>query len=293
MRAVASIFISYRRDDAAGQAGRLCDRLNARLGGDRVFMDIEDIRPGQDFVRAIDERVAGCDYLLVVIGPRWLEGLQRRAGTEDFVRHEIAAGLRAGLTVIPVLVGGARMPAARDLPPEVSALARRNAVTLADDRFDDDVARLLKAVGSDARGTSGRPAHARRRLLLAATALVLAAGGAVAMLWPRPQPADVNGTWIAEMQKPGQQPYRIRLTLIQAGDVITGVVNYPTGDGPILDGKIGDGGTITFHTSHVPQFESEPAIIRWVAAEAAEQLRVTTTDAGGVASGMARRIEAP
>ena len=29
---MASIFISYRRDDTGGHAGRLCDRLSARFG---------------------------------------------------------------------------------------------------------------------------------------------------------------------------------------------------------------------------------------------------------------------
>ena len=111
---MGGIFISYRREDSGGHAGRLCDRLTARFGNARVFMDLQDIAPGQNFAQSIDEMIATCNCVIAVIGPRWLETIQRRApGAEDFVQHEIAAALSRGITVIPVLVGGARMPTGR------------------------------------------------------------------------------------------------------------------------------------------------------------------------------------
>jgi len=100
-RALANIFISYRREDSGGHAGRLCDRLRARFGNARVFMDLQDIAPGQNFAQSIDETIATCDCVVAVIGPRWIEAIQRRApGAEDFVQHEIAAALRRDITVI-------------------------------------------------------------------------------------------------------------------------------------------------------------------------------------------------
>src|SRR5690349_3453732 len=137
---MTSIFISYRRDDAGGHAGRLSDRLVARLGADRVFMDVSDIRPGENFEQAIQRTLAKCDHVLAVIGPRWLSSLTERQSTtgEDFVRSEIAAALLRGATVIPVLVGGAEMPSKSTLPPDVAALARCQAVVIEDRSFDED-----------------------------------------------------------------------------------------------------------------------------------------------------------
>lgn len=290
---MSSIFISYRREDVGGHAGRLCDRLNACLGRDRVFMDVEDIRPGQDFVQAIDDTMAKADCLLVLIGPRWLDSMARRAdaGT-DFVRHEILAGLRQDKTIIPVLVAGARMPATDDLPPDLAALGRRHAVEIRDDRFDDDVARLVTFLGD---GAAGGPAAAgatttRRRALVGVTALVLVLGGATAFVALRPAEIAIDGEWLAEMRDQRQRPFRIRLTLVRAGRALGGTVSYPTGDGVIQDGAI-DGAALTFSTSHVPQFESSPAIIRYIGRLADDGLHLTATDEGGVATGIARPVE--
>lgn len=68
-----AIFISYRREDAEGQAGRLFDDLAMHLGEDSVFMDVAGIEPGRDFRRAIDEQVASCGVLLAVIGKSWFD----------------------------------------------------------------------------------------------------------------------------------------------------------------------------------------------------------------------------
>jgi hypothetical protein len=280
---VSNVFISYRRDDAAGHAGRLSDRLVARLGAARVFMDVEDIQPGQNFAQAIESTLAKCNYLVVVIGPRWLDTLKARMTSgEDFVRHEIAAALTGGLTVIPVLVGGATMPRASDLPPELAAFSRCQAVEIRDNRFDDDATRLVDFV-------AGRRANRRAYIALAvAGVIVLALGGWFArgqMVAPEP---TLDGEWVAELRKPGQRPYQVRLTLDVNDDRVTGLVQYPTGDGPILDGRLTDD-RITFHTTHVPQFADGSATIRSEAAVEGDTLRLAMTDDNGTATGVARR----
>jgi hypothetical protein len=147
-----SIFISYRRDDSAGHAGRLYDRLAARFGAERVFQDVDAIEAGADFVETIRARIAASDVVLVLIGPRWLtategEGHWRLADENDAVRFEILTALQRNLRLIPVLVQGATMPRARDLPSELAALAHRNAVDLRDTHFDQDAEQLVDSLG--------------------------------------------------------------------------------------------------------------------------------------------------
>ena len=293
-----AIFVSYRRDDAGGHAGRLVDRLTARFGADGVFMDVQDIAPGDRFAASIDETIARCDCLVAVIGPRWVDLMQQRAqaasakasapkGVEDFVRHEIAAALRRDITVVPVLVGGAPMPSRQVLPADLAALSQRNAVEIRDDRFEDDVARLGDALAkmSSVRKASGR--RPRVRTYVALTVLLVAIGIGL-LLIPRPAEVDLDGAWVADMQKPGQRPYRIRLTLIHTGERISGMVQYPTGDGPIHDGLL-SGSRLSFSTSHVPQFASSPALIRYEGEVTDDGIRLTSVDEAGVASGVARK----
>jgi hypothetical protein len=147
---MSGIFISYRRDDQAGFAGRLADVLESVFGADNVFRDIEDIHPGEDFVVAIEKQLAAVDVMLVVIGPAWLtvsrNGVRRLDEPDDFVRREIEAGLKSGKTVLPVLVGGAAMPAEKDLPSAIRALARRQSFILSDIGWTSDVARLVEDI---------------------------------------------------------------------------------------------------------------------------------------------------
>src|SRR5688572_28515840 len=117
----SSIFISYRRDDTAGFAGRLYDRLSARFGANRIFIDIDTIGPGVDFVRKIEESVKSSGALLALIGKNWLtaaslSGERRLDDPKDFVRLEIATALEEDLLVIPLLVQGAQIPSAVELP---------------------------------------------------------------------------------------------------------------------------------------------------------------------------------
>ncbi|HEV7772120.1 MAG TPA: toll/interleukin-1 receptor domain-containing protein [Conexibacter sp.] len=142
-----SVFISYRREGTAMHAGRLYDAMAARFGEHNVFMDLE-MAPGIDFVERITTAVGSCRALLVVIGPEWMgPGGSRIADSADFVRLEVATALRAAdVTVIPVLVEGARMPAPEQLPEELRPLARRNAIELSDLRWRYDCQRLMAAL---------------------------------------------------------------------------------------------------------------------------------------------------
>jgi TIR domain len=299
---MASIFISYRREDTGGHAGRLCDRLTDRFGGDRVFMDIQDIHPGQNFATSIEDTIATCDCVVAVIGPRWLETVQKRAQSrDDFVRHEIGSALKRHVTVIPVLMGGARMPAAADLPPELAELSVLNAIEVRDERFDQDVVELETFLASKLRvgdlPAAGTRARLVRRLRVAIPLLVIAAIAGYFLLRPgarmagdAPVPAApvIDGEWVAEMQKPGQPPFRIRLSFQRVGESIGGMVQYPTGNGAMHEVTL-KGRTLTFYTSHVPQFESSPATIRFQAEVAADRIQLMATDDAGVATGVAAR----
>ena len=213
------IFISYRRDDSAGHAGRLFDRLAGHFGPAQVFRDIDTLAAGEDFVQAVRERVQGCDVLLTLIGTRWLsaadeDGRWRLADENDLVRTEIAIALQRNLRVIPVLLQGAAMPKAKDLPAELGALARRNAVEIRDTSFDRDLAQLLQLLGpSWWRGLLRRLQRPAVYLPLAAAAAAL--GG----LWAYPQIA--------------MTPDKARIQIVQMGmayDADTLVARARAGD---------------------------------------------------------------
>jgi hypothetical protein len=144
------IFICYRRDDSAGHAGRLYDGLAARFGREQIFMDIDLIEPGEDFVQAIEEAVGACEALLALIGRGWLSSSDRNSrrldNPNDFVRLEIATALGRDIRVIPVLVHGATMPKSQDLPDDLAKLARRHAHELSDLRWNHDVEQLIGAL---------------------------------------------------------------------------------------------------------------------------------------------------
>jgi uncharacterized membrane protein YgcG len=143
------VFISYRREDTSGQAGRLYDALAEKLGPDNVFMDVDTIDIGVEFKHAIESAVSACDVLFVMIGPRWLtaadsRGERRLSRADDYVRLEVETALGRNIRVVPALVAGAIMPVADDLPGTLAALTLRNAVEMADGpRWQYDVSRLM------------------------------------------------------------------------------------------------------------------------------------------------------
>ncbi|HEX5870211.1 MAG TPA: toll/interleukin-1 receptor domain-containing protein, partial [Longimicrobium sp.] len=145
---MAKIFICYRRSDSAGHAGRLYDRLVARFGRNRVYMDLDSIPFGSDFVEEITKALNGCAAVLVLIGPQWFAGENRPRLTAagDHVRQEIAQALKSKAKVFPVLFQGARMPAGTELPKDIQALSRLHAIDLRDVSFDTDVQQLFKAL---------------------------------------------------------------------------------------------------------------------------------------------------
>jgi ankyrin repeat protein len=143
-----TVFISYRRDDTAGSAGRIYDRLVYRFGRERVYRDVDSGQPGEDFVETIARKVEECDVLLAMIGPDWLRAVDETGGwrlakEDDLVRVEIATALDRGIRVIPIVLEGAKMPRAGDLPSSLAKLAHRNAVEVRDTHFDQDVVQLL------------------------------------------------------------------------------------------------------------------------------------------------------
>lgn len=145
------IFLSYRRDDSSGSAGRLYDRLRTHFGKEQVFMDVNAIEAGADFVRTIEGTVGSCDVLIALLGREWLsskdqDGRRRLDDPDDFVRLEIATALDRKILVIPALVGGARMPAAQELPGALQGLARRQALEIGDSRFHEDANRLISTL---------------------------------------------------------------------------------------------------------------------------------------------------
>ena len=147
----ARIFISYRRADTQGWAGRLCDALTQAFGTKPLFFDLESIMPGDDFVDAIENAVRSASVLLALIGPHWLttllpDGHRRLDDPNDLVRLEIVAALSRDVRVIPVLLGGVAMPQQSELPPEIMGLARRQAFELTDKRWEYDFDQLARAI---------------------------------------------------------------------------------------------------------------------------------------------------
>ncbi len=195
------VFISYRRDDAAGYAGRLEQALEQRLGPGSVFRDVLDIPPGEDFVAAIRARLAGAQAVLVLIGPRWAggdaPGPRRIDDSGDLVRLEVAVALESGARVVPVLLPGAEMPAEADLPAPLKPLARRNALSLSEAHWGADIGRLADAIGLPRR----RPVWP---WALGGAAVAACAAAALCWLQPGVKAVDPSvrllGSWQAEVK---------------------------------------------------------------------------------------------
>lgn len=167
-----SVFLSYRRADAPYAAGRLSDRLGERF---ELFMDI-DIAPGLHFGHALTEAVSSCDVMLVLIGQSWLDaraedGARRLEDPRDWVVQEIEAALARDVTVIPVLVDGARMPTPDQLPESLSSLGFRQAISLRHESFATDIGILVTAIeqavptGPDALTGAARDRNVEQRLV--------------------------------------------------------------------------------------------------------------------------------
>lgn len=262
----AKIFVNYRREDAGGYAGRLYEWLSDRFGRERVFRDINAIEPGADFVAAIENEVASCEVVLVVIGRQWLvcasDGRRRLDNPNDYVRLEIASALAGNVHVIPVLVEGASMPREHELPDDLKPLARRQALEVSETRWEFDVGRLLDTLeerldrGSDVAGVPRRSNSprglklSRRRQRFPASLLVgllVLTGAIAAQLYlafrPRPVRVENVGEFFPAAAKLGRQELTIKGPVTNSEE---GLILYHGGrdheivdveiDGAILDG---------------------------------------------------------
>ncbi len=200
------LFISYRREDSAGHAGRLFDFFAERLGTDSVFMDVDGIEPGVDFVVALEKVLAGSE-VLAVIGRDWAsaadgDGRRRLDDPEDFVRLELATALKKdGVRVVPVLVQGAKMPRSDQLPDDLKPLARRAAFEISEARWNDDCGDLLRALLHDAAAVSaGARAQTTAGKAPAAASLGGTSSSAAA-------PAQGGAEWTLQLAADGVEPH--------------------------------------------------------------------------------------
>ena len=253
----SAFFLSYRRDDSAGFAGRLADALENVFGPGSVFRDIEDIGPGEDFIHTIESQLREVSAVLVMIGPHWLaagaDGQRRLDAKDDFVHLEIRLALALGKPLIPLLVGGARMPAEADLPPALGGLARRQAVVLSDVHWRADIERLvasLRALVPDARAEQ-RLSPTRRRVLAGAMVAAGLAGVLALLRWlpdspqstppsvpvaARPQTSqgavqrtDIPGRWTARVKYDWGAEYTEVFEFKYLADALHGTASFLKG----------------------------------------------------------------
>lgn len=316
------IFLSYRREDSAGYAGRVAERLSQAFGHANVFQDLEDIQPGVDFSEEIRRNVANSEVLVALIGPRWLDiteggGGRRLDNPQDFVRLEILAALQRKIRVIPVLVQKAEMPAAEVLPEPLKSLAMHQAVELSDTRWDYDIGQLVVALGGK---RPAAPFPAIRWTVAGLLAIALAGAGGyyfqsrnAGKVQPvvidngstnQPgkvrEPAlaagvagkavDVSGKWEAVAGQQGKE-FRIRFNLEAMGDSVMGSVRYPTGEGGVHDGRI-DGDRLLFVTRHTPQFEDKEVTISFIGKVSGDRIQFVMQTPEGALRFTANRVQA-
>jgi len=150
---MASIFISYRRVGALVHARALFERLRNEFGPGEVFIDLEGIEYGVDFVDILNKQLNGCQVMMAIIDPHWAtaadkQGRRRIDREYDYVRTEIVTALARGIRTVPVLIDGAEMPDAADLPVPLRPLTRRNALMLDFNRFDAQTTAISGTVGN-------------------------------------------------------------------------------------------------------------------------------------------------
>ena len=275
---MSGVFISYRREDSSGYAGRLFDILSTHFGRENIYMDLDTIRGGDNFETVIEEKISQCDVLLAVIGERWLtitgvNGSRRLDMADDFVRLEIAKALERGVRVIPVLVGGATMPHQDDLPNDLRPLSFHQAMDLRDAHFHADAEQLMDELNKTVPSIKSRPRKLKSNRLALAVSSVLAVavivGGILVFRQMKPAipsaqavnpiatdksespekgSADVNGKWKATVKYdwPGAI-YDETFNFEVAGSELSGTASLLGVDRGIFDGKI-EGHQVRFMT---------------------------------------------
>jgi hypothetical protein len=149
---MSSIFISYRRRGVPIHARALFERLSREFGRDEVFIDLEGIDFGLDFVDVLNSKLQGCQVMLALIDPQWAIATDERGETNpsiDYVRTEIETALARGIRTIPVLLDGAKMPGTNALPVSLHPLSRLNALDLDFTHFEAEITRLIGVVRKD------------------------------------------------------------------------------------------------------------------------------------------------
>lgn len=217
-------FISYRRGDTDGQAHAVRDRLVKRFQARNVFMDVDSIVPGTDFVQRIEAALDSSGAMIVLIGRDWLReqgGKRRLDDPDDFVRLEVGAALQRKIPTIPVLINNTQLPASDELPEPLRALARMQAVTLGSASWDYDISRVTDAVASHI-------GHDRRRRLpriLIAAAIAIAIIATVVVLLtqrllnPAPKPAALTATAAVAAVQPDRLARNLLDTPFAARDI--------------------------------------------------------------------------
>jgi hypothetical protein len=262
------VFISYRREDSAAYAGRLFDILSAEFGADNTFMDVDDIKGGDDFTTVIERKLGVSDALVAVIGEHWLSvtepngGGRRLDNPNDFVRIEIAKALQRGIRVIPVLVGGAPLPHPSDLPDNLKKLCDRQAVEVRDTRFHEDAKDLVDVLHRTLHGTHANVKRFIPALLIFALVIV---GALSWQLLHRQKasadpPATVAGEWEATVKYDWGDSYHELFDFAVDGQELSGTAGFlgnPKGKGrPIWDGKIA-GDRISFTTKSLTSLSGD------------------------------------
>jgi hypothetical protein len=257
------VFISYRRDDSGGYAGRLFDVLAGRFGPEQTFMDLDDIQGGDDFTAVIGEKVSQCSALLAVIGDRWLtltgpDGIRRLDAPGDFVRLEIAKALERGVRVIPVLVSGAAMPRPEDLPEALRPLSVHQAVEVRDAHFHADAGQLIDLLQKTVPGLGARTRRMPRWPIPAAAVFVAVAGIAAvsgvryrqskeAAAQVESAAASVRGKWSGTVKYDWGDSYAETFDFEVAGGELSGTASFLQRARGILDGKV-EGNRVSFTT---------------------------------------------
>lgn len=283
---MSQIFISYRREDSAGHAGRLEEALERHFGAGSVFRDVEDLPPGQPFPAALQARLHSADLALVLIGPRWLsaerDGVRRLSLPDDYVRMEVSRALGRGIPVVPVLLDEATLPTEDELPSDLQPLVQRHAVRVSDAGWADDVARLISALTAEL-GDHSPPPLMHRRVVLASVVAALAAG---VWWWLGPQaPPFPAGAWQAEVRYHWGDTYQERFEFELAGNAVLGSASF-LGRPRALEEATWTDGQLSFvtHSESTMGSETRTSTHRYFMTREGEQLKVRYSTAGGFES---------
>jgi hypothetical protein len=196
-----AVFISYRRNDTDGLAGRLRDRIEREFPDGTVFMDVNSVRAGFDFRSEINAALRRSSIFLLLIGDRWLNQVERLLLPEDTVLHEIRLAIALDLHLVPVLVNGAIMPNPKQLPEEIRSIAWLNAVELRHSRFEDDCRNLMSTI-QEAEGVPNRQKNANYFKFIGAIiagALIAIAIGLAALVFNFHVAENAASDWIGDV----------------------------------------------------------------------------------------------